>query len=237
MLIEKAGQKGTRNIMPFLCHLYDCPHRESNKAFSSKAEIKEPTLSIESGTSESYLEPLTIRDIKGGAGNRVCWVGGDPKPRKDDPPDPNQEILNNLIKIVRGRVEMYRERKTTRFTLSPAAAKRHKRFYEIEYNPPTGDEMMEVVGERDAQTALKVSLIYAALDGSDGIIEAHHLEAAIAYVGFLYSTRIPIFSGHGLGFASAAQARIIDLDLLRHGKVGRQLGQQQLCTQNTTGMA
>jgi hypothetical protein len=218
MLIEKAGQKGTRNIMPFLCKLYDCPNRETNKAFSSKAEVKEPTMSVESGTSETYLEPLTIRDIKGGAGNRVCWVGGDPKPRKDDPPDPDHEILDNLITTVRNRISFYRERKLTRFYLSPAAAKRYKKFYETEYNPATGDEMMEVLGERDAQTALKVAMIYAVLDQAPETIELHHIEAAIAYTGFLYSTRIPIFSGHGLSYAAAAQERIVEI-VQREGAV------------------
>ena len=210
-LIDKAGQKATSNIMKYLCRLYDCPKHEANKAETSKAEVKQPTMSVMSATSESYLEPLTIRDIQGGVGNRVNWVGADPKARKDDPPDPNQDLLDELAAMIRARMDFYRERESTRFHLSPAATKRHKKFYEVEYNPRTGDEMMEVLGERDAQTALKVAMIYAALDKSTDFIEIHHLEAAIAYVGFLYTTRIPIFSGHGLSQASAAQQRIIEI--------------------------
>ena len=210
-LLDKAAQKATSNIMKYLCRLYDCPVHEANKAEASKAEVKRPTMSVQSATSESYLEPLTIRDIQGGAGNRVCWVGGDPKPRKDDPPDPDQAALDKLVEMIRGRIEFYRERESTRFQLSAAATKRYKRFYEVEYNPPTGDEMMEVLGERDAQTALKVAMVYAVLDRAEQYIEIQHVEAAIAYVGFLYTTRIPIFAGHGLSQASAAQQRIIDI--------------------------
>lgn len=209
-LIEKAEQKGTRNITPFLCFLYDCPAIARNKSKNNPAEVKLPTLAILAGTSPSYLENLSLADIEGGFGNRICWVPGDPKPRKDDPPDPDMGVLSPLKVKVREVIEDYRERETTRFHLSSMAGKRFKKFYLEEYSPALNDEVIKVLSERDDQTCLKVATINAALDHSNGQIEEHHLEPAIAFVQWLWEARFPVFAGHGLTPVAQIDQKIIE---------------------------
>jgi len=209
-LIEKAEQKGVRNIIPTLCLLYDCPGTIANKSKNSPAKVNEPTISLFSGTSPSYLQNLSLGDIEGGMGNRICWVAGDAKPRKDDPPDPDASVLNPLKMAIKETLDFYRTRGVTRFYLSAEAAKRYKEFYHKEYNLETADELVSWLSERDHMTCLKVASIYAALDHVERDIELYHLEAGIAFVKFLYEARFPIFAGHGLSPAAQTDQKIIE---------------------------
>jgi DnaB-like helicase N terminal domain len=208
--IEKAAQKGTSNLAPELCVFYDCPRRRQNRSKNNPAEVREPTLSVLAGTSPTFLENLTLGDIAGGVGNRVCWVPGDRKARKDNPPDPNFGLMDGIKVLLAEVLEFYRLRGVTRLEMSPDAAIRYKKFYEKEYNPPTKDEVITVLSERDDQTCLKVSMIYAALSKADRYIELHHLEPAIRYVEFLYESRFPIFAGHGLSPAGQIDFKIVE---------------------------
>jgi hypothetical protein len=207
--VEKSEQKGTKSIVPELCLWYDCPMERSNKSISHPCKVKEPTLNIFAGTSPSFLENLSLADIQGGIGNRICWVPGDPKPRKDEPPDPDITYLGPLMMNVRETIEQRRAYGVKRYTLSPGAAKRWKKWYLEEFNPGATDELITVLSERDHMTCLKVAMIYAALDRAD-MIEEHHVEAAIAWVTFLYESRFPVFSGHGLSPAAQVDHKIVE---------------------------
>lgn len=209
-LIEKAEQKGTKNITPFLCHLYDCPQIARNKSKNNPAEVKLPTLTIHAGTSPSYLENLSLADIEGGFGNRLSWVPGDPKPRKDDPPDPDSAILAHLKRQISDMMMEARERGETRFSMSVPAGKRFKKFYLEEYSPHCNDEVIKVLSERDDQTCLKVATINACLARSWGTIQEEHLEPAIAYVQWLWEARFPVFAGHGLSPAAQTDQKLIE---------------------------
>lgn len=212
-LIEQMRKKETQDIPAALCKLYDCPRSYANRSKSgqeTKDVIEAPTFNILGGTSYTYLENLSLADIEGGLGNRICWIPGDPKPRKDDPPDPDNSLLAPLKIKVREVIEDYRERETTRFHLSSMAGKRFKKYYLEEYSPLCNDEVIKVLSERDDQTCLKLATINAALDHSDGQIEEQHLEPAIAFVQWLWEVRFPVFAGHGLSPAAQTDQKIVE---------------------------
>lgn len=207
--VETSEQKGTKGVVPELCLWYDCPHERENKSVSHPCKVKQPTLNIFAGTSPSFLENLSIADIQGGIGNRICWVPGDPKPRKDDPPEPDEAILAPLKLRIKDIIEQRRAFGVKRYNLTPEAKKRWKAWYQNEFNPGSADELITILSERDHLTCLKVALIYAVLDLADAI-ELHHVQAAIAWVTFLYESRFPIFSGHGLTPRAQVERKIVD---------------------------
>jgi hypothetical protein len=207
--IEKSEQKGTKSVVPELCLWYDCPHERCNKSVSNPAKVKEPTLNIFAGTSPSFLENLSLSDIQGGIGNRICWVPGDPKPRKDDPPDPDQSLIAPLKMRVREIIDARRGFGQKRYEFTKEAKARWRHWYQNEFNPGSSDELITILSERDHLTCLKVAMIYAALDTAE-YVELVHLNAAIAWVGFLYESRFPIFAGHGLSPRAQVEHKLVE---------------------------
>lgn len=219
LLLKKMEQKATSELGSFLCKLYDCRAREANLSKSGQIaleEVKEPTFSMKAGTTPAYLRNFQQEDIEGGAGNRICWVPGDPKARKDDPPDPDETFLGPVRHLIQERVEYYRFKGQTRLEFSDAAKARHRKWYQQEYLPDSGDEMIDLLTERDNLTVLKVAMINACLDGVDKYIELPHLEMAIAYVHWLWDARFPIFRGHGVNPLVKAQEYLLETVNARH---------------------
>jgi DnaB-like helicase N terminal domain len=209
-LLDKAAQKGAKNIMPTLCAVYDCRGRLEVKTRTNPACVTDPTGGFVCGTDPEWLQELTIADIKAGIGNRVWWIPGNPKPRKAEPPDPDTEILNPLKGQVRSIVDYWRVKGSTKLRLTSEAQIRWNRYYEVELDRRDDDELMAVIGERDHTSCRKVAMIYAALDKSE-YIETFHLNAAIAFTNFLYEARFPIFKGHGLGTLAQLDERIVEV--------------------------
>ena len=72
----------------------------------------------------------------------------------------------------------------------------------------SGNELIDMITARDEATCRKVALIHAALDASSEI-KLHHLEAAIGFVEFLWESRFPLFSGHGMTATAEIEDKII----------------------------
>jgi len=209
-LLEKAAQKGARNIMPTMSAVYDCRPKLEVKTRSNPATVTEPTGSLVAGTDPEWLEDLTAADIKAAIGRRVLFIPGDRKFRKANLPDPDSETLNALKVKIREAVDYWRARGTTRLQWSGEAAKRWAHFYEVELDRRDDDEIIAVLGEGDHVTCAKLATIWAALDKSE-YIETFHLDAAIAFTEFLYEARFPIFKGHGLAPLARLDQKIVEI--------------------------
>jgi len=54
-----------------------------------------------------------------------------------------------------------------------------------------------------------VALVHAALDGRGNEIHSYHIRAAVAFVEFLYASRFPVFSEHGMTPGAEVDEKIL----------------------------
>ena len=72
----------------------------------------------------------------------------------------------------------------------------------------SGNDLIDTLTAGDEVAVRKVALIHAALDGAR-TINLLHLQAAIAFVEFLFESRFPIFSEHGLTPMGEIESKIL----------------------------
>ncbi|MGA8224023.1 MAG: DnaB-like helicase N-terminal domain-containing protein [Candidatus Acidiferrales bacterium] len=221
-LADKTKQKGVKNIIPFLCKLYDCP-AYVQVLTGEKAICKQPLLVINAAASQEYMESLTADELGGGLGRRLISVGGNPKPREDyeDPPPKDSEIYNavkvrlrEIVDTFRARMDESPHRDSTNLPLSVKAKKLWKHWFRFEMSPQCDDELISKLSEGDHVTCRQLALLNATLDVGCGSfnweIEEEHLYAAVRAVNWLYESRFPIFAGHGMSPMARIDHRIIE---------------------------
>jgi hypothetical protein len=197
-LIEKAQQKATQSIVPELAKAYDSRRPLQVNTRSARVSIDDYVLAFLCGTAPGWMQTLSLIDLQGGFGRRVCWVPGSPKAAMAEPPPPEASLLNPLKVAVREMLDHWRARGTTCLSFSPAARKLWHEFYTQQHKRClVDDELVAALSESDHSTARKLALIYAATDRSE-IIEEWHLSAAISFLGFLYDVRSQLFYEHGV---------------------------------------
>ncbi len=209
-LIDKTRMEGLGNIVPMLTHAYDCPRSLDVRTRKNPVKVENPTLSLAAATTWDWLEGIKSPDLLGGLGNRVMWVAGEPGAAIDDPPEPDGERWNGLVRELRARIARWRRHGSTKFSLSPQAAARWKIIYGEIYAHRNDDPLIATLCERLQNHCLKVALIHAALDGQS-VIELHHLEAAYAFTQFLYDGLWNLFRGFGMSPTGKLEAKIIEV--------------------------
>jgi hypothetical protein len=197
-LLDKSAKEGLRNLIPTLCDAFDCPPRLEVNTRKSPVSAEEPFLSILAGTTESWLEQLSMEDVEGGLGNRIMFFPGQPKTRIPKPPDPRQPLWNSLISRLHDVHDHWRQQRNTELRLSPEAEKRWERYYCSFDDSRHDDEVISVLREREHVHCIKTASIWAALDKSP-TIELPHLEASILLMDYLYHSLLHLFSGFGEG--------------------------------------
>ena len=207
-LINTAAQKATSNIWPTLCEFYDCPEEMKNPTVGKPLRVREPVGSMLGASSPGWLKSLNTETLAAGPGSRIVWVPGDPGVRIKRREKPDKHYLIPLSEKLAERVSFYRRAGRTVFELSADAQDRMDEWGQAVEDKRSGNELIDMITARDEATCRKVALIHAALDASDEI-KIHHLEAAIAFVEFLWECRFPLFAQHGMTPTAELEEKIL----------------------------
>ena len=204
-LIEKSRIEGLAAIVPTLALGFDCPDKFEKNTVAS-IEAKFPTVAMLGGADPNWLERMKIEDLKGGMGNRILWIPGEPKPRMADPPAPSLAAVAGALHDIR---RYWTEQGVTELTWEPAAFQRWKPFYEKDLREMQSTEpLLEVMAERMHVHCVKVAMLYAVLERSKKLL-LKHLEAAIHLVRFLMDSLAYIFHEFGLDFVVKQERAIL----------------------------
>ena len=190
-LMQKARQDGVKNIIPFLTEAYDSPPTLDLPTRTNPLVATAPHISILSASTPDWLEDgMQDREILGGFGNRFMYIVGQPK----DPisfPDPPDKQLGEKIT---GRLsEILSTQQETEFDLSPEARKLWDRFYRDWRAHEWTDAVAAALVQRTPDFAMKVTLIYAVLDGEQEIT-AELLQIGIDVAKYCVASSQQVFS-------------------------------------------
>ena len=197
-LLSVAAQKGTQSVVPMLLTHYAPRGVLANQTsnMQSRSKILNPHLSMLACGARKYIGEIPEKDLISGLGRRVCFVGGDTKGANANPPQPVESTLTSLKIALKDVLEFWKNRLTHIITLSAKSEKVWDDWYKIYWRRKKGDDLIPAMNNGDRVTCRKIALINAALDRADQI-QPEHLERAMAFTGFLYDCRYPIFSEHG----------------------------------------
>ena len=197
-LIAKAAQKATSNVMSELCELYDVPDELTSPTKNDRAIVKQPIAAVIASTSPKWLRQLQLDDLEAGVGSRFIFTPGDPGPRLKKRRKPLPEFMNPLQSMLAQRVSDFRNLGKTVFEFTDRAKERIENWAEAHESKLSGNELIDCLTARDEANCRKIALIHAATDSLRPVIDIQHVEAAIAYVEFLYESRFPVFAGQGM---------------------------------------
>jgi hypothetical protein len=169
-----AKMKGSP-LLPFLTEVFDCPAEFSRKYRHNKIDVKEPTPSVHTCTTPDWFwRYATPDDFFGGAMNRFLFLSGPKKAAISKPTPPDQELLNEVVEALRALDQI----QILRLDLTPEAEKLWDQFYRDFYSREREGLLVEAP-QRIHVYVLKLSMVYAALEGSHDI-DVPQLKAAIA---------------------------------------------------------
>ena len=208
-LIAKAAQKATSNVMSELCELYDVPEELTSPTKNDRALVKQPIAAVVAATSPGWLRQLSLDDLEAGVGSRFVFCPGDPGPRLKKRQKPLAEFMNPLMSMMAQRIAEFRAAGKTVFEFTATAKARIDKWAEAHEGKRSGNDLIDCLTARDEANCRKVALIHAALDGPKPIIDLPHVDAAIAYIEFLYESRFPIFAGQGMTPAAEIDEKIL----------------------------
>ena len=197
-LIAKAAQKATSNVMSELCELYDVPEELTSPTKNDRAIVNQPIAAVIASTSPKWLRQLQLDDLEAGVGSRFVFTPGDPGPRLKKRRKPLAEFMNPLQSMLAQRIGDFRRVGKTVFEFTDRAKDRIEKWAEAHESKVSGNELIDCLTARDEANCRKVALIHAATDGLRPVIDLPHVDAAIAYIEFLYESRFPIFAGQGM---------------------------------------
>lgn len=209
-LLDKAEQKGTRNMIPMLNALYDSPPKLSNESVSNPGCVDDPHGCLLIGTASRWMKNMSEVDLVSGFGRRLIFVPGDPKPPLAEPDPPDDEYLVPLSLQTKEVVEFWKSKPFKRLDLSPAARKLWGGWYKTYKTRIVTDDLIGAMSIGDRTTCRKVALLNAALDRADKI-EDFHLAPAIAFTEFLFESRWPVFSEHGASPYREIETKMVNI--------------------------
>ena len=185
-LLTKAKQEALSNLIPKLTALFDCPDVETLITRKNTVIANEPFVAIVTGTTKEWLErSLLESDIHGGFANRFIYLIGEPKSPMAFPPKINanrrDEIVQKINEIRLWAEGIEQSPSKGEIILSPDAIAVFEPYYAENYSQSNQDSVASNLIRRMPLHAMKLALLYAALDKSMEI-KKEHMEAAIAAI-------------------------------------------------------
>ena len=155
-------------------------------------------------------------DIQSGFANRWLYVPGHGKPRRPSPPELDERRAAALYAELADTIRQYERanafgwQETAVLRLHPEAVERWDEWYVADGRRDTAHADEDTMRSRLAVQIRKVALIYAASEGADDI-RLPHLEAAIAFVEWVWVQTREQMRLWGVGVESQIERRIEDL--------------------------
>ncbi len=182
LFLEELSELLTRGkwdgatLLPFLMRVFDCPARYEIIYRKNPIVLENPTLSsLSCTTPEVFWQYTRELDIRSGWVNRQLMLTG---PRKAPIPLPAKPDLIQWGKVraALARLDRLPEQEAR---LSSHAVELWKEFYAA-WGQTTLESLVAAATERTPAYALKLALVYAALEETLPVIEEEQLTAAIA---------------------------------------------------------
>ena len=191
-VLEKAKIKGSK-LIPDLKKAFDSPPvLEINTSKRSRVS-RAPTISILAASETDDLADMRDRDRKGGLGNRLIYVPGEPKAPNARSSMPMGEEWEPLVKELRKVIEFYQRGSKVQLRWGPDAHAAWEKFYTGARKRGADDPLISKLASRHRAYVPRIATVYAALDMETEFIRLPHLQAAIAYADFLLDSLYYIF--------------------------------------------
>ncbi len=205
-LLLKASSEATRGLGPLLTTLYDCPETARLPNRKSNLVATEPYVSLISSTTRDWLQrDLTSANVAGGLGNRLIYLWGPEKPAIPFPPKRDSRLLAEAEEALRGAMNRHRTR--VEYGLTPEALEFWSPWYIEERARKYENPIAEALAQRLHVTALKVAMIYAAIEGTLQIT-TEQIAAAVDFANYQRDVQRIAFEGYGHSNRQKIEARI-----------------------------
>jgi hypothetical protein len=210
-LMRNARRKGTSTILPRLIEAFDTPAKLSNLSKLDSSEAIDPYLSIIAATQPGILAAeMSVEDIHSGFANRWLFVPGDRTTRMAKPAKLDKAASWRLWKDLMAAIHSYQA--GTSLEEASDIDKTWDAWYLQERAKSEEEAALSV---RHPVLARKIALIYAVSDGAK-TIELMHLQAAIAFVDWMWMQTRRLMADWGVGLDNQLENRIVDV-LARQG--------------------
>jgi hypothetical protein len=225
-LAQNAHRQSTATILSVLTAAWDTPISLDVTTKANPISARFPFLSILAAVQPGVLaQEMTPEDIESGYATRWLFIPGSGSEPRPDPPNIDDEQAFDLYgRLLRMR-ERYQGMQNARINMDAAARKRWLDWYEYDRLRKTINEDEDSMSSRIATHVRKIALIYAACEGAD-TITAVHLEAAIAFMEWVWTNTRAMLRGWGVSIETQIENRIIDV-LGRNSGVRRSELQKQ----------
>ena len=210
-LLAVGKRQSTQNLLPRLNSLYYCPARDSIERVKDSTIIVEPFVSLVAATPRAYVDDLlTDLEIRGGFLNRFLIVSGSEQPPKPIVRAPTAAAWESIARPLR-QIGARFNNSPTHFEMTAEAEQLWCKFYTDWKNSRRGWQQKPAeLTARTFEHVLKISVVYAALDGKTEIT-ADALARAVEIGAWLESNTVTLFSDAGLDFLGKAEAAILGI--------------------------
>lgn len=181
--LHKARRESSGAVIPKLTSAWDCPSTLESKTLRKHVIAHNPAVSFLACSTPYWLQRYSdISDVLGGFTNRFLFFEGPPGPPLPDPPSPPESELAPIIQHLR-EVRDHYATYPQELSFTEAARVAWEAAYLERYHLNPSSEVIGALTMRIDANALKVALIYAALEKAS-VIDVHHLDAGRAVALF-----------------------------------------------------
>lgn len=199
-LIDKANREGSRDIIPKISEAYDGEDLERNVVGGSGKATNTFTAMI-GGAAPDWLENLSEGDLRGGIGNRFCWIPGEAKEPLHKRPAVDRTKWNVVVKSLHEMRVFWAgerdEKLASEMSLSEDADARMEEYGKELYHKTSNEMLIRELCGRMEVHCIKTAMVYAGIERVD-VISRSHVDRAILFCNFLLAGLYDIFSHYGL---------------------------------------
>lgn len=223
-LLGKSRQEGTGTLVPILLDAYDTPSVINPPTRANKINAQKPTLSMMGASTPSQLQRyMQGHEVYGGFVSRLMVTVGEPKAPIPLPKHMDASRVNSVVSTIRAAVDRWRG--PTQFTMTAEAETAYTAFYLAwRARQLTLGDRADVVS-RTQSHAIKLALLFAALENETPTIEAGQIEAGIAAAEFAQESALQVFGDFGISKTVRLENRMVEKVAKTPGISQRQLQQ------------
>ena len=223
-LLAKGRQEGTGTLIPILLDAYDAPPVINPPTRANKINAQKPTLSMMGASTTSQLQKyMQGHEVYGGFVSRLMVTVGEPKAPIPLPKKMDGSRLNRIVEVIHDAADRFRG--PTQFTMSAEAEDAYKAFYLAwRARQLTLGDRADIVS-RTPSHAIKLGLLFAALENETPTIELGQIEAGIAAAEFAQESALQVFGDFGISKTVALENRMVEKVAKTPGVTQRQLQQ------------